>query len=81
MANPRRKIAPATPNSATKAGSSRDCDSASENGPYRKRGSSGTGPSPRTGAPAADSSALIRLVMNAAMAALPSTAPTCRVVL
>ena len=71
-----------TPNNAKNAGNSIDCDIAAENGSCRKPGSAVTEPSPRgASVRVGGSSALIRDVMNAAMPALPSTDPTCRVVL
>ena len=63
------------------AGSSRDCDIADANGSWRNGGSSVTEPSPPGASAASGISALIRVVMNAAMLALPSTEPTCRVAL
>ena len=63
------------------AGSSNDCDIAAANGSCRKSGSSVTEPSPPGPSAANGISALIRVVMNAAMLALPSTEPTCRVAL
>jgi hypothetical protein len=77
-----RKIAATTPNNATNAGSSSDCDIAAANGACRNPGRARTAPSPR-GAPVGIGgiSALILDVMNAAMLALPSTDPTCRVAL
>src|ERR1700756_3632659 len=76
-----RNSAATTPNNATKAGSSIDCDIASENGWCRKAGNCVTAPSPRGEAPEGrgDGSPLIRHVITAAMLALPSTEPTCRV--
>ena len=70
------------PNSATKAGSSIDCDSAVANGSCRNAGSLSTASSPGAAfAGAAGISSLIREDMRAAMPALPNTEPTCRVVL
>ncbi|CAG6925176.1 hypothetical protein PICSAR132_04533 [Mycobacterium avium subsp. paratuberculosis] len=58
------------------AGSSTDCDIAAANGPRRNSGSTGPAESspPPAGCPGI--SAPIRHVMNAAMPALPSTAPS-----
>src|SRR3954452_7219845 len=81
LAKPSRNIAATTPNSATNAGSSRDCDIADAKGAWRKSGSSVTEPSPPGPSAASGISALIRVVMNAAMLALPNTEPTWRVAL
>ena len=78
---PCRKIAATTPNSATKAGNSSDCANAAANGSLRNTGSSTTEPSSVSLVPAPGISAVMRDVMNAAMPALPSTLPICRVVL
>ncbi len=74
-------IAATTPNRAKNAGNSIDCDIAAANGSCRNAGSRATEPSPGTSVNEGGISALIRDVMNAAMPALPSTEPTCRVVL
>src|SRR6476469_7816497 len=81
LAKPSRNIAATTPKSAMNAGSSRDCDIADANGSWRKPGNSVTEPSPPGPSAANGISALIRVVMNAAMLALPSTEPTWRVAL
>src|SRR6478736_2058283 len=81
LAKPSRNIAATTPKSATNAGSSRDCDIADANGSWRKPGNSVTEPSPPGPSAANGISALIRVVMNAAMLALPSTETTWRVAL
>jgi hypothetical protein len=76
--------AAATPNNETSAGSSIDCDIATENGARRNSGSCTLLPSGRCQCtpPGGDEiSALILEVKNAAMPALPSTAPSCRVAL
>jgi hypothetical protein len=56
-------------------------DIAAANGSCRNAGSRAIEPSPGASANVGGISALIRVVMNAAMPALPSTEPTCRVVL
>src|ERR1700744_996813 len=66
------------PNSATNAGSSTDCDIANENGSRTCAGSCKADASSAVGA-CGGISAPIRQVMKAAMPALPSTAPSCRI--
>ena len=79
---PNRNSAATTPNNATKAGSSMACDIAAANGACKNSGSWAAAPSPRGAASAPPGiSADSRDAMNAAMPALPSTDPTCRVVL
>ena len=78
---PTMNIAATIPNSATNAGNSIDCDRAAENGSRRNSGSCNAVAWPGGRAAAPGISALIRDVMNAAMPALPSTEPTCRVAL
>src|SRR5215217_5210441 len=81
LAKPSRNIAATTPNRAMNADNSSDCDIAAANGSCRKPGSWVTDPSPLGPSAASGISALIRVVMNAAMLALPSTDPTCLVAL
>ena len=65
------------PNSAMNAGNSIDCDIAAANGSCRNPAAAVTAPGRRRRIRRAPgSSAAIRDVMNAAMPALPSTAPT-----
>src|SRR6185312_17427752 len=74
-------IAATTPNNAKNAGNNSDCDIAAANGSCRNAGSRVTEPWPGASVTVGGISALIRDVMNAAMPALPSTEPTCRVAL
>lgn len=64
------------------AGNSVECDIAAANGSCRKSGNRVTEEaSPRAASVGSGISALSRDVMKAAMLALPSTDPTCRVAL
>ena len=78
-ANPTKNSAATMPNSAMNAGNSTDCDMAAANGSRRNSGScrvAASPPAPPDGC--GGISAPIRDVMNAAMPALPSTAPSWR---
>ena len=79
---PMKNSAAITPNSATNAGSSNDCDNAAANGSCRNPGNSRTADSWAAGPPGPDGiRAPICCAMNAAIPALPSTEPTWRVAL
>ena len=78
---PLRNNAATTPNNATNAGKSSDWESAAANGACRKLGSCVTAPWLTPGSNSGGSAELICDVISAAIPALPSTPPTCRVVL
>jgi hypothetical protein len=82
-AGPIRKIAASTPNSAANAGSIIDCDIAWAKGSCSPAGMFITSGSTRAAGPPGSRgiSAVMRPDIRAAMLALPSTEPTCRVVL